>query len=281
VSGAESISIGALDSRACPARADTTGGRRRRKLSPAGDEGRPSEMANKLENEFHDAMIETYRRAKIEARYTAGRFHAMIGERGGLETARHLLHADTVSDGYTALWERGRLDLSVERVILEPKWEPLFTLEERKIAVDRLRKYEFAGTLPDLEAEGTHSTAGANSPRTPDQPTVPEEAANSPAKTSAQPLTATQLADWRRQLLRLLDAVDPPGDRPQGEGLAGRIARLSRAGTIPRHIAAYMKTISETRNVTEYEGAELSVAQSAAVEASWEAVKEWAAKRDR
>src|SRR5262245_3410702 len=107
-------------------------------------------MATELEKEFHEAMLEVYRRAKAEAGYTATRFFGMLDERGGLETARHLLHASTVSDGYTALWERKRLDLTVERLILEPKWQALFSRGEREIAVMRLRDYGFAGPIPDV-----------------------------------------------------------------------------------------------------------------------------------
>jgi hypothetical protein len=50
----------------------------------------------------------------------------MINNNSGWETARILLRAPTVSDGYTALWERSRLDLTVEAVILEPRWSSLF-----------------------------------------------------------------------------------------------------------------------------------------------------------
>lgn len=63
-------------------------------------------MASNLESAFNDAMLDIYRRAKSEAGYTATRFLGMVVERGGLETARYLLHAPTVSDGYAALWER-------------------------------------------------------------------------------------------------------------------------------------------------------------------------------
>ncbi len=82
-------------------------------------------MPNALEGEFHGAMIDIYRRAKSEADYNATRFIGMVTDRGGLETARYLLHAVKVSDGYTALWERGRLDLTVEAVILAPKWRSI------------------------------------------------------------------------------------------------------------------------------------------------------------
>jgi hypothetical protein len=99
-------------------------------------------VASRLEDEFHEAMLDVYRRAKSEAGYTATRFLRMVAERGGLETARLLLHAPKVSEGYEALWERRRLDLTVEAVILDPRWASLFTDEERAIAVARLRDYE-------------------------------------------------------------------------------------------------------------------------------------------
>jgi hypothetical protein len=98
-------------------------------------------------------MLNVYKRAKAETGYTAVRFLGLVAEKGGLETARYLLHSPTVSDGYTALWERGRLDLTVEAVILEPAWRSLFTLEERRIAISRLRKYGFSGPLPNTESE--------------------------------------------------------------------------------------------------------------------------------
>lgn len=110
-------------------------------------------MPSALEAEFDAAMLDIYRRAKADADYTATRFLGMVVDRGGLSTARYLLNAPTVSDGYSALWQRGRLDLTVEAMILERKWWPLFTKAERQIAVKRLRDYEFKGELPDVEGE--------------------------------------------------------------------------------------------------------------------------------
>jgi hypothetical protein len=63
-----------------------------------------------------------------------------------LETARILLHSMNVSEGYTALWERGRLDLTVEALIHDnPQWHPLFTPEELAICTERLTQYEYLG----------------------------------------------------------------------------------------------------------------------------------------
>ena len=107
-------------------------------------------MPTEAERQFNEAMLDIYRRAKAEAGYNATRFLSMVVEHGGLETARYLLHAATVSEGYTALWERKRLDLTVEAMILRPEWQALFSDVERRIAVNRLREYGYSGSLPDV-----------------------------------------------------------------------------------------------------------------------------------
>ena len=95
---------------------------------------------------FYDrfsASKDIYRRAKSEAGYNATRYLQMLEEHRGLETARILLHAPNVSDGYTALWERKRLDLTVEALILHDKWHLLFSDQEREIARKRLKEYQY------------------------------------------------------------------------------------------------------------------------------------------
>jgi hypothetical protein len=66
---------------------------------------------------FDEEMLDIYHRALAEAHYKATRFLSMLHEHRGLATARLLIHSSTVSEGYTALWERKRLDLTVEAVI--------------------------------------------------------------------------------------------------------------------------------------------------------------------
>lgn len=94
--------------------------------------------------EFDQEMHRIYERALSEAKYPATRFLHMLYEHRGLETARILLHAAKVSEGYTALWERGRLDLTVEAVIHDnPKWHPLFTQDDLDICAKRLSEYSY------------------------------------------------------------------------------------------------------------------------------------------
>ena len=101
-----------------------------------------------LERRFDAAMMDIYRRAKSEAGYNATRFVQMLNEHRGLETARILLHAETVSEGYSALWERGRLDLTVEALIHDSgEFRGLFSDEEMQIAKQRLRDYEYSPAM--------------------------------------------------------------------------------------------------------------------------------------
>jgi len=96
-----------------------------------------------IEKEFDIAMMDIYHRAKYEAGYNATRYLQMLQEHRGLGTAKILLHTPHVSDGFTALWERGRLDLTVEALILKKKWYSLFSEEERQIAKKRLKEYRY------------------------------------------------------------------------------------------------------------------------------------------
>lgn len=91
--------------------------------------------------EFNKAMHEIYRRALVEARYNATVFQRMLTDRGPLETARYLIHTPRPSDGFTALWERGRLNLTVEALVLSGQFDDLFTDDERAICRQRLEQY--------------------------------------------------------------------------------------------------------------------------------------------
>lgn len=95
------------------------------------------------ESRFNRAMLDIYRRAKEECNYNATRFLQMISERGGVATAHALLATPGPSDGFTALWECGRLDLTVEAHVLKPEFIRLFTEEEKNIARTRLNEYGY------------------------------------------------------------------------------------------------------------------------------------------
>lgn len=108
---------------------------------------------------------------------------------------------------------------------------------------------------------------------------APAAPVQGPIGKGAPPLSSTGLSDRRRELLRILDAVELGARPTQVESVAGRIARLTHAGIIPRQLAPCMRAITEARNVVEYDDEKLPKAQMAAVEANWAAVKEWAIAR--
>ncbi len=96
-----------------------------------------------LAKSFDTAMFSIYERALTEARYPAVRFLQMLNEHGGVETANRLL--PEMSQGFAELWKRNRLDLTMEALIIQAKWRPLFTQQQLQVAEDRLRDCGYQG----------------------------------------------------------------------------------------------------------------------------------------
>lgn len=95
-----------------------------------------------IEFKFHSEMLLIYQLAKQECHYSARRYLAMLRRRGGVETAKRLLHSKKISEGYKTLKEYGRLDLTVEALVIKQEWRELFTMEEIQIATKRLKEYK-------------------------------------------------------------------------------------------------------------------------------------------
>lgn len=90
-------------------------------------------------------MLEVYQRARSEASYKAPYFLKMLHESNGYETAIRLIQSTKVSTGFTHLWKRKRLDLTVEALIIQPEWQGLFSDDDLKTARHRLENlyYDF------------------------------------------------------------------------------------------------------------------------------------------
>lgn len=100
---------------------------------------------NALEQEFHDALLGIFERAKKEASYSASRSQKLVGRLGGKAAAKQMLASKTLSEDLSRLSLEKRLDLSMEVLILEAQWAPLFTDQERAIATKRLRDFGYTG----------------------------------------------------------------------------------------------------------------------------------------
>ena len=100
-----------------------------------------------LEEEFRQFLLELANITKDETGDNPIRFRQSVGERGGWETAQHLINKSEPSEGYKRLWEGGHLDLTMEAQILEAeggKWQQLFTEEELEKCRKRLRDYGYS-----------------------------------------------------------------------------------------------------------------------------------------
>jgi hypothetical protein len=95
-------------------------------------------MPESVETLFHEQMINIYRNALTQAHYKATKFLEMVTMQGGLAAAKALLHTAHLPDGFAELWQRGRLDLTMEYMLVQSPWNTLFTDEELRVAHERL-----------------------------------------------------------------------------------------------------------------------------------------------
>lgn len=102
-------------------------------------------MSKDLEAQFHQEMLNVYHRAKSECRYNAIRFLEMVTDHGGLAAAKMLLASKHHPEGLTRLWKEGRLDISMEALVLKEPWRRLFSEEELRMARKRLDDLGYKG----------------------------------------------------------------------------------------------------------------------------------------
>jgi hypothetical protein len=92
-----------------------------------------------LEEEFTQALEDTVEAVRGKS-YYPHYFMQMLGQYGGLETARRLLAKEDPQAGLLRLYDIGMLSESLEAVALRPKFRPLFTEAELAEAHRRLEE---------------------------------------------------------------------------------------------------------------------------------------------
>ena len=100
--------------------------------------------------EFNKELLSLYRRTGEATNYWPSYFLRSVRANGGLVVAKKLLAPGQASSGFDRLIDARRTDLSVEHIVLEPRFVHLFTEEELKVARDRL-----ASLPPDAFPETT------------------------------------------------------------------------------------------------------------------------------
>ncbi len=96
-------------------------------------------------------MVDIFRRASeatrkqrpdgtFERGYWASYFLRGVRNRGGVAYAHTLLRAEGTTDGFARLTEEGRLDLTMEALVLRPEYHRLFSTTELQAAASRLAR---------------------------------------------------------------------------------------------------------------------------------------------
>ena len=106
-------------------------------------EKKKTEYIAEVERKFNIAMKEIYETAKRECKYNASRFIQLVAEKGGVVAAKQLICKDGGTEGFTTLWEHGRLDLSVEAHVLQEEYSDLFSDDEKNICRERLKAFGY------------------------------------------------------------------------------------------------------------------------------------------
>jgi len=95
-----------------------------------------------LEAKFHEAMLDVYKSALKECKYRATAFLGMVIDMNGVQAAKKLLSTSVMQSGLYELFDCGRLDLTVETLVLQPEYQELFTLQELAEAKRRIEELQ-------------------------------------------------------------------------------------------------------------------------------------------
>ena len=91
-----------------------------------------------------------------------------------------------------------------------------------------------------------------------------------------EPLSAAELGEMRRELLRTLDDADPAtSNSVSRENPCRRIQRLCREGVIPEAVADLMHVVRKCRNRAEYQDHLPEGLEAHAIRSAWAAIDAW------
>ncbi|QCT01390.1 hypothetical protein E6C60_0668 [Paenibacillus algicola] len=92
---------------------------------------------------FQKTVVDAYNTARKECGYNASVFIQLIHEHGAVKVAKDFLVKNRATTGFEKLWEKQRLDLTIEASVLLPQYKVLFTAAERRTAFERLKEYGY------------------------------------------------------------------------------------------------------------------------------------------
>lgn len=94
-------------------------------------------LMEEFSRRIYDVIAES-----IELGYHPHRFEEMLRANGAVRTAKKLVASGELQDGFKTLHKKGRLDLTMEHIMLDEAFRPLFTEAELEAARWRLDQVE-------------------------------------------------------------------------------------------------------------------------------------------
>lgn len=87
-----------------------------------------------MKRELRERYISTYNECKKFKYFPCAFLDMVVSYEDIIEVTRKLIHKEGGTSGFTTLFENKRMDLSVEKIILEPRYRELFTYQDFKQA---------------------------------------------------------------------------------------------------------------------------------------------------
>ena len=103
-----------------------------------------------LKYELRERYISTYNACKKFKYFPRAFLDMIVSNDDIVEITRRLIHKEGGTSGFATLFENGKMELSVENIILEPRYRELFTREDLQAAYNQLERHEYC-KLSEIE----------------------------------------------------------------------------------------------------------------------------------
>ncbi|OON92967.1 MAG: hypothetical protein ATN31_07415 [Candidatus Epulonipiscioides saccharophilum] len=98
---------------------------------------------DRLKEIFSKEMLSLYKKINSQVKYRAQNMLKYINEYGGYQAALKYIYAPSYTNDFSALWEAGRLDLSIEVLLLNPKYDSIVPDSAKDFCKKRLDEYNY------------------------------------------------------------------------------------------------------------------------------------------
>ena len=96
-----------------------------------------------LKRELRERYISTYNECKKFKYFPRAFLDMVVSNDDIVEITRRLIHKEGGTSGFATLFENGKMELSVENIILESRYRELFNIEDLQAAYNQLERHEY------------------------------------------------------------------------------------------------------------------------------------------